>query len=98
MYKPRLQCRGGLVNMNTYKIGHLNFRTKREWVQIMPPYFILRFILEQEGSHGEWIEVNTSTIAIDQGGNYDITFKTKKFEKEFSDFILEETKRAITKF
>ncbi len=53
---------------------------------------------EQEGPHGEWMEMNKSTIAIDQEGNYDITFQTKMFEKEFTKFILEETKESISKF
>lgn len=98
MYKPRLQCRGGLVNMNIYKTKNVNFKTQREWVQIIPPHFILRFTLEQEGPHGEWCEVNTATIAIDQEGDYDIAFKTKKFEKDFTKFILGETIEAISKF
>ena len=50
------------------------------------------------GPHGEWMEMNQSTIAIDQEGNYDITFQTKMFEKEFTKFILEETKESISKF
>ena len=44
------------------------------------------------------MEMNKSTIAIDQEGNYDITFQTKMFEKEFTKFILEETKESISKF
>ena len=84
--------------MNIYKVGHITFKTEREWVQLMPPYYILRFTLKQEGPHGEWLEMNQSTIAIDQEGNYDITFKTKMFENEFTKFILEEAKKSISKF
>ena len=84
--------------MNIYEVGHITFKTEREWVQLMPPYFILRFTLKQEGPHGEWLEMNQSTIAIDQEGNYDITFKTQMFENEFTKFILEEAKKSISKF
>ena len=41
--------------MNIYEVGHITFKTEREWVQLMPPYFILRFTLKQEGPHGEWM-------------------------------------------
>ena len=85
-------------SMNIYQVGHITFRTEHEWVQLMPPYYILRFTLKQEGPHGEWMEMNKSTIAIDQEGNYDITFQTKMFENEFTKFILEETKESISKF
>ena len=97
IHKRRLQCRGGMV-MSIYQIGHITFKTEREWVQLMPPYFILRFTLKQEGPHGEWLEMNQSTIAIDQEGNYDITFNTNMFENEFTKFILEEYKKSISKF
>lgn len=46
--------------MNIYEVGHITFKTEREWVQLMPPYFILRFTLKQEGPHGEWMEMNQS--------------------------------------
>ena len=63
--------------MNIYQVGHITFRTEHEWVQLMPPYYILRFTLKQEGPHGEWMEMNKSTIAIDQEGNYDITLEVR---------------------
>jgi len=51
-----------------------------------------------------YIETRRTTWRVDgnesihQEGNYDITFQTKMFEKEFTKFILEETKESISKF